>query len=465
MVAAGAPKTMAWRGLGAAVARRGAALRSAVRSHPLAALLVVVAVLGGGLARELSIGSNRRVSTDDIGNVKNTNAIITGRPYATFRWPPGTPFVFAVATRLDGQAELKLRSPSRSPAQYAQLLLELATLALIAVVAWSLAGPWAAVIAVVLAAAYLPLVLITRTYLSEPLGGLAFLATFAAALVARRRGFGTAALAGLIAGLACLAREDVFPAVVLIAAALAVAGWRASRGQALGRALVYLGCAILVITPWAIYASGRDGRFVPIVDGGSNALFIGTYLPGHGKLQPVLNSFRDPVCRAYPEDCRRYAQLGAAPMFDLVRARYPHMSAASAIDQAVLDNLDRYALGRPLDFAGMLLDKLWGMWSYPWSGGNSNGLHPDTSRPQHLIFVGLAWLGLIGGAVVTRRWSLITVALGLFGVTFLNVLVNAQGRDNLRLAPLLFAFGGAGLWLLGDDLWRRLRAARRPATA
>ncbi|MGI8802740.1 MAG: hypothetical protein ACR2KV_11300 [Solirubrobacteraceae bacterium] len=442
----------------AASRRRRAAWSASVRAHPVAALLVVGLILGGGVARAATIGDSLRVSEDEIGNVANANSILTHKRYATLRWPPGPAFVFAVATRLEGHSSLRLAARAGGPAQYSQLVVEMLTLVLIAVVAWTLAGPWAAVLSVALAATYLPLVFVTRTYLSEPLGGLAFLATFAAAACARRRGLGAVAAAGLLAGLACLAREDLFPGAVVIAVALAVSGWRSSRREALVRAGAYLTCVILVITPWAIYASGRDGRFVPIVDGGSNALFIGTYLPGDGQLQGALNAFQGPVCRQYPQDCARYRQLGAGPMFQLVRSRYPRSSENASINRAILDNLDRYAVGRPLDFAAMLGRKLWRLWSTPWSGGNSLGRSPDTNRPQHLLYVGLAWLGLLGAAAATRRWSLVTVSVGLVAVTALNILVNAQGRDNVRLTPLLFAFGAAGLWLLATDLRARRRA-------
>ena len=66
-----------------------------------------------------------------------------------------------------------------------QLLAGVLTLLLMAAVAWWAAGPWAAVLATALGASYWPLVDATRTFLSEPLGGLALLASIAAAVLAR----------------------------------------------------------------------------------------------------------------------------------------------------------------------------------------------------------------------------------------------------------------------------------------
>jgi 4-amino-4-deoxy-L-arabinose transferase-like glycosyltransferase len=435
--------------------------------YPVLVAVLVLLIIAGGVLRGLAIGGNDRVSTDDRGNGANANAILTHARYVVFRWAPGTPFVFAVATRLTGEGRVRAQPYARGAAQYANLVFEIGTLVLIAVVGWMLAGPYAALLAVALAALYLPLIFATRTFLSEPVGGLMILATFAAAAFARRRGIVWLVGAGVLAGLACLVREDLFPGAVVIAVALGLSarGGGSPRRLAVLRGGVYLAAATVVLLPWIVYASSRDKEFVPVTDGGPTAAFIGTYLPGHGELQYVLQAFKGPVCRRYPQYCRDYRLYGSGPMFELVASRYPGLSQTAAVRQAVLDNLRRYALGQPLAFAGMLLHKLWIMWGYPWGGGNGK---PDTNRVEHLIFVGLAWLGLLGGAAVTRRWSLVTVAAGLVVITALNVFVNAQGRDNVRLVPLLFAFGLAGFWLLAERAWKAVslrRSGRRHAAA
>jgi hypothetical protein len=48
-------------------------------------------------------------------------------------------------------------------------------------------------------------------------------------------------------------------------------------------------------------------------------------------------------------------------------------------------------------------------------------------------------------------------------MTALNVIVNAQGRDNVRLVPTLFTFGAAGLVMLAQAVLRRRGASSAPA--
>ncbi|HEY7960783.1 MAG TPA: hypothetical protein VID29_02570 [Solirubrobacteraceae bacterium] len=428
----------------------------------LAVVAILALILLGALLRAGAIGANKRVSTDEAGYAADANHLLADRPYASFKWAPGTPVAFAVATALSGHSSLRVNAHAHGPAQYTQLAIETATLALIALAAWTLAGAGAAILGVALAATYVPLVLITRTYLSEPLGGLMFLAAVFVAAWARRRGLRAIALAGVLAGLTCLARNDLAVGMAAIAVALALAD-RPGRRVAALRAGVFLGCLVVTLTPWLLYAASREGHFVPVTTSGPDALFIGTYLPGRGEQFPTVESFAPAVCRERPAECHSYRAGETGPMFRLIASRYPGLSESAAATRATWRNIEKYAFGQPLAFAGMLWEKFWHMWSYPWSGGNS-GLHPDTSRPQHLIYVALAWLGLLAGALVTRRWALLTAAGALLAVSALNTWFVAQARDNVRFMPLLFAYGAAGLWLLGGRLWRS-RSRRRERSA
>lgn len=426
----------------------------------LAALAISVIVAIGTVARAEAIGGNKRVSSDEVAIGADANAVLAHHRYATLRWAPGTPALFAVATRLSGHRSLRVGTHAHGPAQYAQLAVELVTMLAATAIAWRLAGPLGGVLAAFLLAFYGPLILVTRTYLSEPFGGLAMLATFAVAAWARRRGLRALLLAGLVAGLAALVREDLMPGIVLIAVALA-AGRRRQRGRrrAALEGLAYLLVAAAAIAPWAAYASSVDGRFVPITDGGVDSLFIGTYLPGGGTQPAVIRSFRHAVCVRLPRDCAGYDAESVGPMFRLIASRSPHLSFNSAIAHAVLENLRRYALGHPAAFVAMLARKLWDMWAFPWSG--EGYARYNTSLLLHQIFVGLAWLGLLAGALLIRSWSLVTVTLGLVAITLLNVLVNAQARDNLRLLPLLFTFGAVGLVRSWPLLVERSRQGKR----
>lgn len=420
--------------------------RPVLSARNLALIALAALLIAGTALRVGAIGSDKKVSADERGYATNANRILAHQPYASFKWAPGTPFLFALATRLSGHRSLKITAHAHGPAQDAQVAIELITLLLIAAVAWSIAGPWAAVVGVALAATYLPLILLSRTYLSEPLGGLMFMLALVAATFARRRGPLAIAGAGLIGGLTCLARNDLALGMVVIGVALALSGAWPWRVRAL-RLAVYGACGIVAIAPWVTYASIKEGRFTPVTSSGPDALFIGTYLPGHGAQFPTVEAFRGEICKHLPRECDRHRAGNATPVFEVIQQRYPHLSQPASATRAALENIKKYAFGQPAAFAGMMWNKFWGMWSRPWSGGNS-GLHPDTSRIQHLIYWALAWLGLLGGALLTRRFEFITAACALFVVSALNTIFVAQPRDNVRFMPLLFAYGAAGLWIV-----------------
>ncbi len=241
----------------------------------LAAILMLV--LLGAVLRAEAIGSNTHTSADENGYVANANRILAHERYATFKWPPGTSLAFAIASRLSGHRSLRLSTHASGPAQYVQLLAGVLTLLLMAVVAWWAAGPWAAVLATALGASYWPLVDATRTFLSEPLGGLALLASVAAAVLARRH-LGDARWwlwllgAGVVGGLACLTRGDIAVGMAVLALALALSGRPGWRLGAL-RAALYLGAVLLTLlavagvrlrtgTPLRADHNGRPGRFL-----------------------------------------------------------------------------------------------------------------------------------------------------------------------------------------------------------
>ena len=211
-------------------------------------------IIAGAVLRADVIGGNDRISTDENAYVLNANRILEDRPFVTFKWAPGTSLMFAAAALLRGYSTVSIVTHAHGVAQYSQLLVEIATLVLVALLAWILAGPWAALLAVVLMATYQPLIDVTRTYLSEPLGGLALIAMIGAICWARKRDLHALILAGIVAGAAGLAREDFAVIVGVIVIGLFVNGWP-NRRAALGRALVYGVAALATVTPFVVYAS------------------------------------------------------------------------------------------------------------------------------------------------------------------------------------------------------------------
>jgi hypothetical protein len=433
--------------------------------------LIAVVIIAGTALRVSVIATNNRVSTDEYGYAENANQILAGKPLVTYKWAPGTSLMFAAAAVLRGYSKIAVVRHSRGVAQYSQLVTEFTTLVLVAFIGWILAGPWAALLAVALMATYQPLIEITRTYLSEPLGALALIATVATICWARRRDLHSLILAGIVAGCAGLVREDYAVAVAVIMLGMLVDGWP-SRRAALGRALVYGLAALATVTPFVVDASLRQHRFTPIVSAGPHALFLGTYLPGGGNQFIDISVTAKAVCEKFGKTVPRYCHLtpgDAEGLFALVHSQHPGESDAAAAQTAAFENLNKYMLGKPIQFAHMLWNKAWNMWWNPWSGGNSvggGGLKRDTSLFQHRLYSAIAWLGvLLGLVLLRRRWAFVVPVLGLLAIALLNTFFAITPRDNVRFMPFVFLYGAVGLVTAARWMAARVRARGATATA
>jgi 4-amino-4-deoxy-L-arabinose transferase-like glycosyltransferase len=197
-----------------------------------------------------------------------------GRPTA-FR-PPGYPYFLGAVYHVF-KAD---REPARERlrvARLAQAFVGTAIVALVGVVAAQLWGSVAALVALGLAAVYLPLILVGGAVMSEPLFDAFMLASLAAALAHRRspHRYRWAVLAGVLGGLAALTRAQA----LILLAPLAIAVWdgRPWRARAaLGPPLALILAAILTITPWTIRNARELHTFVPISTQFGSAL-AGTY--------------------------------------------------------------------------------------------------------------------------------------------------------------------------------------------
>jgi 4-amino-4-deoxy-L-arabinose transferase-like glycosyltransferase len=424
--------------------------------------LIAVVIIAGTVLRLDVIGTNDRVSTDENAYVLNADRILQDRPFVTFKWAPGTSLMFAAAAVLRGYSAVAITTHAHGVAQYSQLVVELATLILIALIAWIFAGPWAALLAALLMATYEPLIDVTRTYLSEPLGGLGLITMVAAVCWARKRSLHSLVLAGIVAGAAGLVREDLAIVVAVIVIGLFVNGWP-NRRAALGRALLYGVAALATVMPFVIYASLQEHEFTPIVDAGPHALYLGTYLPGGGNQFFDVSAESKQVCAYFNRRHLSATQAAAISLpsgychlppgdaqglFALIQAKHPGESTNGAAESAALENLNKYLLGEPLKFAHMLWNKAWNMWSLPWSGGNSaggGGLARTTSVFQHQLYSVIAWLGMLLGLVVLRRrWAFVVPVLGLLAAALLNTFFAITPRDNVRFMPFVFLFGAVG---------------------
>ena len=197
-----------------------------------------------------------------------------GRPTA-FR-PPGYPYLLGAVYHVFGAD----REPTRERvhvARIAQAFIGTALVALVGVVAAQLWGSIAALVALGLAAVYLPLILVGGAVMSEPLFDVFMLASLAAALAYRRSAhrYRWALLAGVLGGLATLTRAQAL--ILLVPLAVAVWDGRPWRARAaLGPPLVLVLAALLTIAPWTVRNARELHAFVPVSTQFGSAL-AGTY--------------------------------------------------------------------------------------------------------------------------------------------------------------------------------------------
>lgn len=435
-----------------------ASLPALVRQRPIVAALLVLITLLGGWMRFDAIGTSTRVSVDERSYLGIANNMVEYRSYAygsdPLHWAPGTPFLFATAMKLTGTGPIDNREVGASNAPlYAQALVgTLAILAVFALAAW-LGGAIPGLIAAFFTAIYDPLVLVARSYLSEPMGGLFLVLAVLAICVAVARPERTKRLclgAGVLLGLTVLSRNDMLPLFGVLPALAFVMIWRREhdlrRGLAVG-ALIVAG-AVVTVTPWVTYASLETKKFTPITTAGPSSLWVATYLPAGGRQIILKRQFMDEVCRTFPDRpdaCGVSAtQMDMRLIFELLNRRHPELSQKDAI-QAELDrNIRDYAFGQPVQFAEMLANKSTRIWGRPWGGGALGRM--ESSILQHGILLGIAVLGIVVGLIWggRRRRYILLAAAALFTVTALNTIFVSESRMSLRMTPLLFAVGIGG---------------------
>src|SRR3954451_2347412 len=247
--------------------------------RPIAAtLLILVAALGLRLAYigatpGFAIVHDARdydVHAVAVAHHGDFSTNLTGMPTA-FR-PPGYVYLLGGAYRLFGVRD----SPAHDRILVARLLgavigtIGVALVGLLALRFWSRR---VALVAMALAAIYLPAVLVSDAMMSEQLFVVFMLAALVAALW-RRGSLATAALAGVFTGLAILTRANG----LILLAPLVWAVWLPPRRRPralLAPALLTV-VALLVVAPWTIRNIRELHHFVPVTTQLGTAL-AGTY--------------------------------------------------------------------------------------------------------------------------------------------------------------------------------------------
>ena len=433
------------------------------RGALITVLLGLVVIAAAALRVEAAGDRAGHASADERAYVRLAGDLRTTGTYGgptmahPFHWAPGAPALFAAADALDGHAvagRIDVHAARRAQAVVGAL-----TVAAAFALAALIAGAWAGVAAAVAVAFYPPMIAATTQLTSELLGALAVTAALAAVAWAWNRGRTAGfAAAGVAVGLACLVRADLLLAALVLAPAVALlharrATWR--TGVVAGAATL-LG-VLAIVGPWSAWASRREQSFVPITDGGTATLFVGTYLPGHGTIFGLKHAVANEAIRVHPSIRHKAVfRLPEKVFLDAVAARHPQLTRDAAISAELHRNLRVYLLGRPVAFAQMLATKAWRMWAFPFQGTFRRA--GATTIWLHRVLVALALAGLLAG-LIRRRSAILGLALLTLGVTAaLDIAFVAEARHAFRLMPALLA-AGAGGWAM---LSGRASASRPP---
>ncbi len=374
-------------------------------------------------------------------------AYLLARPTA-YR-PPAYPYSLAVPeliARWLGASGLSL-------ARGFQVLLGLIDVALVGLLGGMLWGRRIGLVALGLAAVYIPLILVSGTLISEPLYVALMLGSICAALRARRDGnWSMLVLAGVLAGLCALTRSNGVVVVVGVAALVASIDGH-HRPYRLRRTLLVLACGVLTIAPWTIRNAVVLGEFVPISTEAGGTL-VGTY---------------NPASRADRAEPANWLGLSHIPRYRaLYHEQYAHPEAT--IDAA----LRRDALNFALDHPGYLASVLWHNtvrfleldgFARTRFGAGTIGLPGGPAVAGAIMFYAVAMLALAGALLPATRRAPLALWLipGLQFVTTVMV-ISETPRFRTPLEPFILLLAAVALERLGAAAVRRLPRARGYAT-
>jgi 4-amino-4-deoxy-L-arabinose transferase-like glycosyltransferase len=322
-----------------------------------------------------------------------------GRPTA-FR-PPGYPYFLGAVYHVFN-VERAPNAHRWRVARIAQAFVGAAVVALVGVLAAQLWGPIVALVALAIAAIYVPFITVGGAIMSEPLYDAFMLASLAAALAFRRsrHRYRYALLAGVLGGLATLTRAQAM--ILLIPLAIAVCDGRPWRSRAaIGPPLVLLVAAALTIAPWTIRNAVELHAFVPVSTQLGSAL-AGTYndsaradtqnpaawqglkhIPDYGylfrrvreipeaTLEKDLRKASERYIRAHPFYVAKVGWWNTRRMLDLAGQRRSRATAATITidhpwaDRGVLCFWIISALALAGALAGVARGTPWWVWAFP----------------------------------------------------------------------------------------------------
>jgi len=242
--------------------------------------------------------------------------------------PPGYPVFLAGVYALGGRGWTQT-SRRIVAGRVANALVGTAIVALIGLLAAQLFDRRVALVAMGLAAVYVPLILIGGALMSEPLFAALLLGSLTAAVHHRRSAhrYRWAVLAGMLAGLAILTRANA--AILLLPLAFAV--WdgrpRWSRGALVPPAML-VAVAVLTVAPWTV----------------RNAVVLGAFVPVSTQLGTSLAGTYNNAARSDRENPATWRSLRRVP-------EYQHLTAPSAWRRVGEAKLERELRAVALDDA------------------------------------------------------------------------------------------------------------------
>jgi hypothetical protein len=227
--------------------------------------------------------------------------------------------------------------PRWTAGRIAQAVIGTATVGLAGLIAAEVWGVATGLVAIGLAATFLPLVLDGATLISEPLFVTLELGAVLAALRHRRSRGGVrwAVTAGVLVGLAALTRSNG----VLLALPLVVAVASRASGRSLRAAGAFAAAAILVVAPWTI----------------RNAVVLDAFVPVSTETGPTLLGTYNPAARAAPGCTGCWILLAKSPREVGLAERLRPLGEV-AKDRAMRTIAVRYARRHP----GYVAQVLWG---------------------------------------------------------------------------------------------------------
>jgi 4-amino-4-deoxy-L-arabinose transferase-like glycosyltransferase len=367
-------------------------------------------------------------------------------------WPPGAPAMIAAAAVLAPPSPQERAARDLDAARYLQAIISAVAILAAFGIARRLAGDVAGLTAAAAVAAYPPLIRWSAVLVSEPLGATllacsmwAVVAAWPQAGAGLRRG--SLVAAGVLLGATVLTRADLLPMPFVLAVGLGLAARGAGRRRVLAALGLPLAGAALLLVPWCTAASLRVGRVTPVTTGDAAAFFVGTYLPGGGTTQGLKRALAPEVYRLHPE-MRTIPprDLVGEAVIDAAARRHPHVDQDTSLRREAVANLRRYALGRPLAFAGMVGRKTATLWGVPSRGGGPP-YGPPMRVLQPLLVLGCL-LATLAAWWRTRDGRLAALLAPPLTVTLVHAVTVTSARYNLPQMPVLLAAGAAAAALL-----------------